>query len=127
MKVKFKETINTSGKGLWSNVSKDVKFTYIEISEYYIDVYFDNRSWNIDKYGLIYSDNEWLNNFKNILIEKYELDSSLINAIIYTEQGLQGYNRINLEILKLKNGEYEDCLDELILELKRKIQKELII
>jgi hypothetical protein len=93
----------TDGSGLWSNSAKKVLATTMIIS--YVNdeknfgelqVYFDTGDWNVDQDGLIYTDKNWIEEFKTAL-ELLGYDSSDIS---YSEQGMQGRNYVSLDIGK---------------------------
>lgn len=65
----------TNGKGHWSFYEKEIPVTGIEIT--YLDkklkfgeliAYFDPTVWDITKLGLIYTDPQWILDFKNLLV-----------------------------------------------------------
>ena len=93
------KSFSTDGKGLWSNVVKLVQVTSLDLG-YESDegdfgevrVYFDTTSWNVNKDGLIYSDNNFLKEFKNYLAEQY-----LGTDVSYSEQGMQGDIYVSLD------------------------------
>lgn len=101
---------STSGKGLWSNKSKQVKINWIEIFSYdssgndpfysvcpEMDVYFDISSWDVSRDGLIYTDPKWLKDLRKFLL-KNGFSKKAVNSIGYSEQGRQGKTFVNLDI-----------------------------
>ena len=92
----YRESVMTSGTGLWSNVSKDVvtvgfRISYInEKSDFgELRIYFDTDSWNVEEDGLIYTDPLFLANIR----EAFGTDD-----IQYSEQGMQGDNFVSFDI-----------------------------
>lgn len=90
----------TDGKGLWSREARLVKVTGVSIrcsGEYvYMDASFTKSSWNVDKYGLIYTDPGWLTCFRSALVEMgFSVKAS--RDVDYTEQGMQGQDYVSLE------------------------------
>jgi len=92
--------IRTSGDGYWSTSKNIVKITHIRLTTYgndhgYLDVYFHD-GWNIDKDGLIYSDENALKDIRQML-SKMGLNT---NELYYSEQGMQGRDFINFAVDK---------------------------
>lgn len=91
--------------GLWSRASKPVKITHIEYTnnDYGsadVNVYFDTKTWDVDKDGLIYTDAGFLKALKQnleTLSKTDKLPKVNWNEINYTEQGMQGDNYISME------------------------------
>jgi hypothetical protein len=98
MKVMF----NTSGDGYWSNVSKAVEVTDMQLG-YVSDegdfgelrVYFDTDTWNVNTDGLIYTDSL----FKQDLMQ-FVKQQGLVVDLCYSEQGMQGDNYVSLDVGK---------------------------
>lgn len=103
-------TVKTSGSGLWSNQSKEVKITKIDWydttpegddeREYQVDVYFDHETWDIARDGLIYTDPAFKSDLREKILElvgKGELPATLPwEKLAYTEQGMQGDNFVHM-------------------------------
>jgi hypothetical protein len=89
--------IRTSGDGLWSRKSKNVRVKRAEIWEELgvvgLNVYFDRRFWDVAKDGLIYTDRRWIREIRAALRDAGFTRSSIVN---YTEQGMQGTDHVNL-------------------------------
>ena len=94
-------TLHTDGNGLWSSCATAVNVvgmnTHIQWEDDEPDfgelrVYFDTKSWNVDKLGLIYTD---------CLFEK-ELNEFLASHGLpeasYSEQGMQGDDYVSLDV-----------------------------
>lgn len=96
--------IHTDGSGLWSNTDKRVKVTKLEavpVDEDCPDfgevrVHFNVRSWDVQKYGLIYTDNRWLRELKNVL-RKQGFSAAAVKELDYSEQGMQGVDYVSLD------------------------------
>lgn len=100
---KFERTLNTDGKGYWSNKAKPVKTLRIDVP--YINdeenfgelrVYFDTKSWNVKKHGLIYTDRL----FEKELREQLDLVGFPGKDVDYSEQGMQGDDYVSLDVGK---------------------------
>jgi len=93
--------LSTNGRGLWSNVAKDVKVTGMNLS-YISDerdfgelrVYFDTKFWNVNTDGLIYTDRQFESELMALLTQ-LGLDNSEVG---YSEQGMQGNNYVSLDV-----------------------------
>ena len=91
---------STAGDGYWSNVSKDVEVTDMQLG-YVSDegdfgelrVYFDTATWNVNTDGLIYTDSK----FKQDLMQ-YVKQQGLVVDLCYSEQGMQGDNYVSLDV-----------------------------
>lgn len=114
--ISFPVTINTLGDGLWTKVKKPVNVVDIELivcevedDESYdeddeeaplktiqygsLHVHFD-KSWDISKDGLIYTDEGFLNELKGVL-SKEGIDVSKLD---YSEQGRQGDDYVDFDV-----------------------------
>jgi hypothetical protein len=91
---------STAGDGYWSNVSKDVEVTDMQLG-YVSDeqdfgelrVYFDTDTWDVNKDGLIYTDSK----FKQDLMQ-FVKQQGLVVDLCYSEQGMQGDNYVSLDV-----------------------------
>lgn len=99
--IQFESEIITAGDGLWSNVSKPVQVTEIEIA--YVNeektfgelrVFFDTDTWDVNEDGLIYTDSQFLDHLK-ILLSLIGLDG---DDVSYSEQGMQGDNFVSCDV-----------------------------
>jgi hypothetical protein len=93
-----KVIFSTAGDGYWSNVSKSVEITDMQLG-YVSDegdfgelcVYFNTDTWDVTKDGLIYTDK----------LFEAELNAFLalhgLPAVSYSEQGMQGDNYVSLD------------------------------
>ncbi len=103
---KFICTINTNGRGYWSNQARAVAVKGWRIG--YIDeeatfgelcVYFDTDTWDVDKHGLIYTDEQFIDELRgNLMLAGFSRAD--VNDIGYSEQGMQGNNYVSLDVGK---------------------------
>jgi len=98
MKVNF--TIETDGKGLWTDYAGPV--TVIELSLNYISDDLDHgelmaklQGWNHEERGIVYTDPLWIKQFKKKLCE---LGGN--NDVGYSEAGMQGDDYVDLDVGK---------------------------
>lgn len=93
--------LSTAGTGYWSDVARDVKITSINIS--YINdeqnfgelrVYFDTKTWDTYKDGLIYTDSKFLAQLQELLTRLGYAGQD----VDYSEQGMQGTNYVSLDV-----------------------------
>ena len=98
----------TSGAGLWSDESRRVKITRLSIAylnnETLLDsdfgelrAYFDPTAWNVDEFGLIYTDPGWIQSFRTELM-RLGFSADAVDELDYSEQGIQGRNFVSLDI-----------------------------
>lgn len=91
----YSDFIETTGDGLWSNKRQSVDCTSYEVigiqgSDHgELRVYFDTRSWNIERDGLIYTDSGFLEGIH----EAFATDD-----ITYSEQGMQGDDFVSFDV-----------------------------
>lgn len=97
----LKQNLNTSGDGYWSNQAKSVTVTGLRVA--YINneqdfgelrVFFDPKSWNVDKDGLIYTDKQFLKELR-ALLDSLGLVGSNVD---YSEQGMQGMDYVSCDV-----------------------------
>lgn len=97
---KFEHTLKTGGNGLWSNKVKQVKVEGLALA-YENDegnfgelrVYFDTKSWDVEKDGLIYTDSVFLRELWGALY-----DAGYSTDVSYSEQGMQGDDYVSLDV-----------------------------
>ena len=108
-------TATTNGKGFWSSEKRDVNIKSIEIDSItddngeeievggnrtpammYLRVYFNRKDWNVEKHGLIYTDEKWIAQLRKGLREI----GVTATGLEYTEQGMQGDDYVSLSIYK---------------------------
>jgi hypothetical protein len=103
--IGFKDVVcNTNGKGYWSNVAQAVNVTGATVA--YVNdegdfgelrVYFNN--WDTNKLGLIYTDKQFMREFKEVLATKLGFTDAQLKNVCYSEQGMQGDNYVSMDIL----------------------------
>jgi hypothetical protein len=92
---------HTDGRGLWSDESRAIRIVdmrlWIDDPEWTdfgeLKVYFDLKSWNIDKHGLIYTDDRFERELRKFL----NLHGLPGKDVCYSEQGMQGYDYVSLD------------------------------
>ena len=109
----------TCGDGLWSNTVAEIEVTemgmYIstDADDYSGDFYvlYDERFWNDDENGLIYTDGLFLeqtqNALRNVLVAMgFEASKAqeLADSVSYSEQGMQDYGRVSFDAYALANA-----------------------
>jgi hypothetical protein len=90
-----KMILNTDGRGLWSNEKREVTVTKIVLDKFFdyedykfgdLKVYFDPKTWNVNKHGLIYTDERFIRELRKLLAKR----GLPVKTVDYTEQGMQG-------------------------------------
>lgn len=113
--MKISATFKTNGSGYWSSAERAVKVYKMEIDNFYSEfdtddeefdvkdldqgelrVYFTLKTWDIEKHGLIYTDDRFLRELRSFL-DKQGLPGKDVD---YSEQGMQGDNYVSLDIGK---------------------------
>ena len=110
--IAVNKTFTTDGKGLWSNAVKDV---YVESISMYIGtvdedgdgyygdgdlaVNYTEATWDNNVDGLIYTDKAFLAQVQEFLIAQ-GFDAEAVNAITYSEQGMQDDERVSCDAYK---------------------------
>lgn len=93
--------LNTDGSGLWSTTAKTVVVTRLtcSVSDFgdgmlgELCVYFDTKSWDVHKLGLIYTDALFLSQLRNFLKSQ-----GFAGTINYSEQGMQDEEYVSLDV-----------------------------
>jgi hypothetical protein len=95
---------HTLGNGLWSDKAKAVQVLSVELAYTSEDgdfgelrAYFDTNTWDCNKDGLIYTDKMWINEFR-ALMRSLGFTRAAVNAISYSEQGMQGDNYVSMDV-----------------------------
>jgi hypothetical protein len=98
--INLNTRLSTDGSGYWSNVAKTVLVTGLELSSTddegqfgELRVHFSPSTWDINKDGLIYTDNQFISDLK-VLLSRIELDTD----VSYSEQGMQGDTFVSLDV-----------------------------
>ena len=97
-------TLHTNGNGLWSDVKRAVDVTDINIG--YISnehdfgelrVYFSNSTWDVDADGLIYTDDRFMSELRELLV-RAGFTAKEAECVCYSEQGMQGDDYVSCDI-----------------------------
>jgi hypothetical protein len=98
---KVNATLNTNGNGYWSNTKAAVEITGLqlaylndELSFGELRVYFNTKTWDVNKLGLIYTDKQFMRELKELLVQK-GFDTSDLS---YSEQGMQGDTYVSCDV-----------------------------
>jgi hypothetical protein len=111
----FKFTAHTAGNGMWSNEDRKIEHAKAYVSFFSreerlqfksgkipdirfaeLRVYFPKRCWDVDKYGLIYTDRQWIKELRQNLTAM-GFSTKAVKDVDYSEQGLQGENYVSLD------------------------------
>ena len=101
--MKISMLTSTDGNGLWSDESRWVLITGLEIA--YVNdeedftelrAYFDLDSWDPSIHGLIYTDQYWMEKFRSGLIA-LGFTEEAANDVDYSEQGMQGDDYVSMD------------------------------
>ena len=98
---KVNATLNTGGGGYWSNTKTAVEITALQLA-YLNDqldfgelrVYFNTATWDVNKLGLIYTDRQFEQELKELLVQK----GFDVKDVSYSEQGMQGDNYVSCDV-----------------------------
>jgi hypothetical protein len=93
----------TDGRGGWSGIARNIPVTSIEVSQIEgfgkpygeMRVYFDTKTWNTRRDGLIYSDPMFICELRESL---KEAGWDNVNDICYSEQGMQESDYVSLDV-----------------------------
>lgn len=103
IKIKTDVVLNTAGDGLWSNKVASVKVTKLDLAYLSDDeefgelrVFFDRKTWNPTRDGLIYTDRKFERELQAYL-NTLGLSGSDVG---YSEQGMQGDNYVSCDVGK---------------------------
>lgn len=110
---------NTDGSGLWSKSKKMVAITKLQISSVNesnlfdskygeLRVYFDRVTWqtstwqkNDGRDGLIYTDKQWMTEFRKLLIANgFSKEAVIEKHLSYSEMGMQGNDYVSMDVSK---------------------------
>jgi hypothetical protein len=106
--MEFNKQVNwqthTAGNGLWSDKSKAVQVLRVELAYTSEDgdfgefrAYFNTRTWDCNQDGLIYTDKVWIDEFR-ALMRSLGFTRTAVNDITYSEQGMQEYNYVSMDV-----------------------------
>ena len=112
-------TCQTDGSSLWSNSKRKIIHNKIELmnninnwwdnyDQYSsLRVYFNKKYWDVEKHGLIYTDELWM---KSFLKEMNIIGFKNLKKIQYSEQGRQGNNYVDLDVDEKFKNEFFNIL-----------------
>ena len=101
VQYKLTATLNTNGKGHWSRKAKAVEITHLQLA-YTNDeldfgelrVRFNTNTWDTKTDGLIYTDEQFMTELKELLTAK-GFDASDVD---YSEQGMQRDTYVSCDV-----------------------------
>lgn len=110
----FKAVAKTAGNGYWSRDIRKVIHSKAELCLWdnqlddYVNlnipikfcemrVYFPKKNWDVTKHGLIYTDPQWIKDFRASLV-LLGFSANSVRNVDYTEQGMQGDNYVSLYV-----------------------------
>ena len=105
---------NTNGKGKWTEDVRPVQIiklaigynsqTYYpedtfhgELRAYFVPHGFTPTSWNVEAFGLIYTDKQWMKEFKAGM-RAAGFSIKAVQNISYSEQGMQGDDYVSMDV-----------------------------
>ncbi len=99
--LKVNATLNTNGNGYWSRKQTAVEVTKLmlaytndELDFGELRVYFNTKTWDVNKDGLIYTDSQFMTELCALLTQ-LGFDASDVS---YSEQGMQGNNYVSCDV-----------------------------
>ena len=106
--MEFNKQVNwqthTAGNGLWSNEAKAVQVLRVELAYTSEDgdfgefrAYFNTSTWDCNQDGLIYTDKVWIDEFR-ALMRSLGFTRTAVNDITYSEQGMQEYDYVSMDV-----------------------------
>lgn len=94
--------LSTNGKGLWTQAKQEVICLGFECEDSecedsaYLRIYFDPKSWSVEKNGLIYTDPLFLAEAKLYFLKNFDAQVDFD----YSESGMQGSDYVHFDINK---------------------------
>ena len=107
--MEFNKQVNwqthTDGTSLWSDgVVKTVQILEVDLRNCNDEqdfgelcARFNTRDWDSQKDGLIYTDQRWIEEFR-ALMKTLGFSPRAVEDINYSEQGMQGYNYVSMDV-----------------------------
>ena len=93
--------LNTAGDGYWSRKQTAVEVTKLmlaytndELDFGELRVYFNTKTWDVNKDGLVYTDSQFMTELCALLTQ-LGFDASDVS---YSEQGMQGDNYVSCDV-----------------------------
>jgi len=97
-------TLNTNGRGYWSNKAKAVDVTKLDLQYISNDkdfgelcVHFAKASWDVTVDGLIYTDKLFMQELRAYLVQLGFTDAEA-NDVSYSEQGMQEATYVSCDV-----------------------------
>lgn len=99
-------TMNTGGDGFWSRAKRPVRLHKLVLVEFHegkvhygeLRVQFILEDWDRDQHGLIYTDRQFMYEFKRWIAKAFDLSPAATAEINYSEQGMQGRDFISMDV-----------------------------
>lgn len=95
---------HTDGTGYWTLFEQSVTVVRVQLDHVNdegnwgeLRAYFDTRTWDIDRVGLIYSDPLWIDEFRG-LMKSLGFTRAACDDISYSEQGMQGDDYVSMDV-----------------------------
>jgi len=95
---------HTNGTGYWSRevghvVITEVSIGYINDEKDFAELraYFNPKDWDVNQVGLIYTDRQWMVEFRNGLVAA-GFSRAAADDVDYSEQGMQGDNYVSMDV-----------------------------
>ena len=98
----------TDGSGLYSSARAAVTITSLDLS--YLDeetlfestfgelrAYFDEETWDSTELGDIYTDKQWISDFRKLLV-KHGFSERAVEDVHYSEAGMQGRDYVSMDV-----------------------------
>ena len=97
-------TLHTNGKGYWSNKTKAVDITKLDLQYCNPDkdfgelcVYFSPASWNTAVDGLVYTDKQFMAELR-VYLQEIGFTEAEANDVNYSEQGMQTEEYVSCDV-----------------------------
>lgn len=103
MDQKINWQVNVAGDGLWSTHSALVRMVRVELNVLEpgewgeLRAYFDTATWDVSSQGLIYTDRQWIAEFR-AMMKSMGFSPIAVDDINYSEQGMQGNDYVSMDV-----------------------------
>ncbi len=95
----------TNGKGLWSRAKKTIPVLDIQVvittwsqdTWGELKAYYPVTTWRNNKEGLIYTDPQWICDFRTGLLNN-GFSLAAVDDVSYSEQGMQGLDYVSMDV-----------------------------
>lgn len=101
--VPCKLQTRTNGKSYWSDRIRDVTIKQLEVNCWNdltfgeLRAHFDQSDWSTLRDGLIYSDQGWMETFREKL-KAIGFSDAAVADVHYSEQGMQGIRYVSMDV-----------------------------